>query len=422
MLINAQALVDRLTFVSQGQQRKGAHPECHQSIIVEVESDETGMGNNIVLRSFSGITHFKAVLGHADDKTIIGSPKLKNEVTKEGDTEVGGPFVFDPRRLMNVLKKSKSSCKIIIDFDKKIIVFQIEGTKIREVGMMANGFAQFPDRDPATVLRVPETLAMALRRSAWAVNKNQHNVAMQGVMIRPVETEDKDYIQICGTDAMILAVVEDHDNPGCVTEPGIIPVESALVLAEVLKRAQAPKFYMDKTRAMAIAGDFEVSALLLGEEMVKFWMFLENIKLSTFRTARMDRERLMDSLNIAATFQDDYGSVLFMFSGPKLKIVGFDQSTGRKAESLVDIERIGSSLDGANFCMSSKSMAGILKNIECDRIDLNFPEGSSASVLAVPVESSSSRTEVFLSLMVMQPHFENIIGGTPAVVAVEAVP
>lgn len=400
MILNAQALFERLQFVFQGQQKKGAYPECHQNAIIDVEETETG--EVLVLRSFSGVSHFRAVLGRPDNKTVIGS-------TKRDKDGAAGPFVFDTRKVISVLKKSKSSVKLTIDFDKKIIVFNLDGTRIKEVGMDANGFADFPDMDAAPAIQVPETMAKALRRAAWAVDKKVTQTNLQGVMIRPVYEDDNERIEICGTDRTVISVVSDKDNIGCVSEPGIIPVEAVSVLADALTRGAAPTFFMDSNRVSVSAGDFYVSAILIGEEMVAFWNVMNTIKESKMRVARMDRERLSDAIDIASTYQDDYGSILLMFRGTKLKVLGFNHATGRRADSLVDFESSGESLEGANFVVASNRVTAILKNIEADHFDFLFPVGSAATLLASPVENGSAPTEVLLSLMTMQDHYLSII-------------
>lgn len=411
MLINAQGLVDRLSFVAQGQQRKGAHPECHSSVIVEVLDD--GMSQSIVLRSFSNLTHFKAILGRADKKTIRGSVTVKEEMTEDGAVKIGGPFCFDPKKIIGVLKKSKSQVQLTIDFDKKIIVFRTDGTNIREVGMDASSFVDFPENAIMDELKVPEVMATALRRASWVVDKNHHNEALQGVMVKPAD-EDMPYVSICGTDQMVISVVQDRENTASVSEPGTIPAESVNVIADVLGRSQSPGFLLTKERARAKSGDFEVSCLLLQTEMVKFWAILDNFRALKIRTIRMNRERLQDSLAIASAFEDEYGSILLMISGTKLKIVGFNSQTGRRADSLVDIEVIDGHIHNEAFCLASKYLTNILKNLDSDRIDLRIPDGTPTAVFVNPVESSTSTTEMFLALMMIQPHFQDMVDALKA--------
>lgn len=403
MLINSQSFLDKLSFVTQGCQSKGAYPECHKYVLLEVEDGL--IQQHIILRSFDGQTHYRAVLGQVEKKTIRGNIKPVGE----GEEAVGGPFVFDPSRILTGLKKIKDQIKITIDLDKKAFLLTTKGTRIRESGMSAFAFTEFVDTDTAVRMPVPERFAQAIDNSIWAINPKHHQSELQGLMVRPIDVEGDKVVEICGTDKTMFSYAQDVDNGICFEEPGILPLAAAKSMSAMLKKFDTPSFSLADGRAYCQGGDFSIASILLSEKMIAFWSLIDMLKASDFLACTVDLDRLQDAIGLAKTYEDEYGSVLVKFDG-EMKVLGFNPQTSRKAEASLSYKAAeGDSFDGVRFCVNASYLEKLVKATNSTTAKMMLAQGDQLKLIYFqPADSNSLEIDMFLSLVAMQPHYEEL--------------
>lgn len=402
MLINAQMLVDRLGFVSQATGSKASFPECHKNALVEIK--ENGIFDEVVIRAFDGTSHLKTSLGNAESTTVKGTPKPQ----VVGGEVIGGPFVFDPKSVINTFKKSKAQVKILIDFDKKIIVFQAAGVRVKEVGMDGSTFATMPETDKIEKVAVPEILAQGIRRAAWAVDKQSSRPGLKGVMFRVAINETAKSVQVFGTDQTVMALVEDRENYECFESSTILEPDAAIMIADLLAKGGNPSAYADSKKFFVESGGYHIVSVALGEPVMNFWEMITKLKEGKSNSVAIESAKLTQAIDIASSFGDEYGSVLFVFRRGKITVFGVNPLNGRGAESTVEYAS-DSVIDGSVICLQAKKARDILKGLECSHVELCVPEVSKTLVIFRPVEQSNSPAEVLLATMTIHGHYMHLL-------------
>lgn len=377
MYLQTELLVEKAKFIYQGRQKKNAFPEFYKNILIEYDE----ITRELYLRSFDGHAQYRAILGEAEENTIVPDPKGVNY------------FCFNPKNLIDSYGKMKEQCFIRVDFENKKITIKTKKSLTEEVGEGCKGWINFPEVDVDEELDVPEAFLNAMQRTHWIIDPAHIDPKCVGLAINKKD----DYLEFCGTNRDVIAIARDKENMDFVQESAIIPLNAVKLIFEVFDGKNESMFQINDKETYFVSGEYAVVSSHIEEPIIGYEAVIAGVERPEFDKVRINKKQCLDALSFVRSYSSsDLNAVAIKFGEDTITFAGRIKETGKKGT--YEIDYVGD-FKGIVIAANFDIIENMVKNVFTDDFELELDRKLPRAIVIRPFGDDPSESAFYSSLL-----------------------